>query len=160
VGGLKRTSLVHVPKSYDATKPVSIVLAYHGGSSNAEQMVHFCGLNDKADQAGFLVVYPNGTGRRATALTWNGGNCCGYAIQNKVDDVTFTKALLEDLAKVVKVDPKRVYATGMSNGAVMVYRLGDAVVDHLHRNVDSRLAGEEDDPAPILLKHLRQVEPA
>jgi polyhydroxybutyrate depolymerase len=118
-----RTYLVHVPKSYDGTKSYPVVLVYHGGGSNAEQMVQFCGLNETADKYGFFAVYPKGTGRLEKALTWNGGNCCGYAMQNKVDDVTFTKALLDDLAKVVKVDAKRVYATGMSNGAIMAYRL-------------------------------------
>ena len=59
----KRTYLVHVPKSYDGSKPFPVVLVYHGGGSNAEQMVRFCGLNEKADQAGFIAVYPNGTGR-------------------------------------------------------------------------------------------------
>jgi polyhydroxybutyrate depolymerase len=123
VGTLKRTYLVHVPKSYDGTKPYPVVLAYHGGASNAEQMVHFCGLNDKADQAGFITVYPSGTGKLDRLLTWNGGNCCGYAMQNNIDDVAFTRALLDDLAKLVQVDAKRVYATGMSNGAIMAYRL-------------------------------------
>src|ERR1700693_1294228 len=104
VGDLKRSYLVHVPKSYDGAKPFPVVLAFHGGGSNAEQMVRFCGLNDKADKAGFIVVYPNGTGRLERLLTWNGGNCCGYAMLNKVDDVAFTKALLDDLAKVAKVD--------------------------------------------------------
>src|SRR5436305_900744 len=73
-----RSYLVHVPKSYDGTKPFPVVLIFHGGASNAEQMVRFCGLSEKADQAGFLAVYPNGTGRLERSLTWNGGNCCGY----------------------------------------------------------------------------------
>ena len=65
-------------------------------------------------------------------LTWNGGNCCGYAMRaEQVDDVAFTRALLDDLAKVVKVDPKRVYATGMSNGAIMAYRLASELSDRI-----------------------------
>jgi polyhydroxybutyrate depolymerase len=126
-----RTYCVHVPKSYDGRKALPVVLAFHGGGSNAVQMVRFCGLNDKAEQAGFLVVYPNGTGRLEAALTWNGGNCCGYAMQNNVDDVVFTNALLDDLAKVVVVDPRRVYATGMSNGAIMTYRLASELSDRI-----------------------------
>jgi polyhydroxybutyrate depolymerase len=126
-----RTYLVHVPKSYDGTKAYPVVLALHGGGSNAEQMVHFCGLNDKADKASFIVVYPNGTGRLEKALTWNGGNCCGYAMFNKVDDVAFVRALLDHLAIVVKVDPKRIYATGMSNGAIMAYRLASELSDRI-----------------------------
>ena len=56
-----------MPKSYDGSKPFPVVLALHGGGSNAEQMVRFCGLNELADRAGFLVVYPNGTGAPGTA---------------------------------------------------------------------------------------------
>jgi polyhydroxybutyrate depolymerase len=126
-----RTYLVHVPKSYDGKKGYPVVLAFHGGGSNAEQMVHFCGLNAKAEKAGFLVVYPSGTGRLEKALTWNGGNCCGYAVQNKVDDVAFVRPLLDDLAKVARVDPRRVYATGMSNGAILTYRLASELSDRI-----------------------------
>jgi polyhydroxybutyrate depolymerase len=131
VGNLKRTYLVHVPESYDGKRPYPVVLAYHGGGSNAEQMVRFSGLSDKADTAGFIVVYPSGTGLLEKALTWNGGNCCAYAMKNKVDDVGFTKALLDDLGKVLKVDTKRVFATGMSNGAIMAYRLASELSDRI-----------------------------
>src|ERR1700691_6422724 len=96
-----RSYIVHVPPGYDGSKEVPVVLAFHGGGSNAEQMVQFCGLNEKADKEGFIVVYPSGTGRLEKLLTFNAGNCCGYAMENKVDDVAFTRALLDDLAKVV-----------------------------------------------------------
>ncbi len=126
-----RTYLVHVPKSYDGSRPVPVVLIFHGGASNAERMVRFCGLNDKADREGFLAVYPSGTGLLPRALTFNGGNCCGYAVQQKVDDVAFTRAVLDDLGKVARIDPKRVYATGMSNGGIMAYRLASELSDRI-----------------------------
>jgi len=126
-----RTYLVHVPKSYDGTKPYPVVLAFHGGGSNAEQMVRFCGLSEKADRAGFLVVYPNGTGLLTTMLTWNGGNCCGFAMQHQVDDVAFIRALLDDLESAIKVDRRRIYATGMSNGAILTYRLASELSDRI-----------------------------
>jgi polyhydroxybutyrate depolymerase len=129
VGERQRTYLVHIPNSYDGTKRYPVVLAYHGGGSNAEQMIRFSGLNATADKAGFIVVYPNGTGRGAKLLTWNGGNCCGYATENNVDDVALTRALLDDLATVVGVDRHRVYATGMSNGAIMAYRVASELSD-------------------------------
>src|SRR5689334_1269012 len=72
VNDRSRSYLVHIPPQYDANKPTPVVLSFHGGGSNAEQMVRFCGLNDKADQAGFVVVYPSGTGRLETVLTFNG----------------------------------------------------------------------------------------
>ncbi|MBC8355046.1 MAG: hypothetical protein H8E66_23960 [Planctomycetes bacterium] len=63
--------------------------------------------------------------------TDNGGNCCGHAMTEKVDDVKFVRALLDDLESVVKVDKKRVFATGMSNGAIMCYLLASEMADRI-----------------------------
>lgn len=131
VAGRERRYLVHIPPRYDPARPTPVVLAFHGGGSNAEGMAQFCGLNQKSDQAGFLVVYPSGTGRLERVLTFNGGNCCGYAMNNQVDDVEFTRRILDDLAQVANVDPQRVFATGMSNGAIMCYRLAAELADRI-----------------------------
>lgn len=128
--GRTRSYIVHVPPKYDPKLPTPLVLAFHGGGSNAKIMVRFCGLNDKADQENFIVVYPDGTGN-LQMLTWNGGNCCGYAMRNKVDDVGFTRLLLDDLASVTNVDAKRVFATGISNGGIMCYRLASELSDRI-----------------------------
>lgn len=123
VGEQKRSYHVHVPKQYDDRKPTPVVLAYHGAITNGQLMMLYSNLNKKADEAGFLVVYPNGTGSNEVALTWNAGGAMALMSRNKVDDVGFTAKLLDDLAKVANVDPKRVYATGLSNGGMMCYRL-------------------------------------
>jgi len=81
------------------------------------------GLSDKADEAGFIVVYPNGTGKGDVLLVWNAGGWHGPNADKQPDDVKFVRELLDDLAKVVNVDPRRIYATGMSNGGMMCYRL-------------------------------------
>lgn len=137
-GGRERSYLVHVPKSYDGRKPYAVVLVYHGGGSNARQVESFCGLDAKGEEAGFIAVYPDGTGRTIEGyggvLTWNGGPRRpggGDAEQNKVDDVAFTRALLDDLATVANVDQKRVYATGISIGAIMAYRLASELSDRI-----------------------------
>jgi len=107
----------------DSEQPVSVVLAFHGGRSNAEGMKNFSKLNDYADNAGCVVVYPEGTGPAPHLRVWNAGICCGEAVEQGVDDVGFVTALLDDLAERLKIDPARVYATGMSNGGMMSYRL-------------------------------------
>jgi polyhydroxybutyrate depolymerase len=131
VGGLQRSAIVHIPPQYDRTVAMPVVLAFHGGGANADNMVRFSGLNDKADEAGFIAVYPNGTGRLQRMLTFNGGNCCGQAAANGVDDVEFTRRLLDELVAVATVDPKRVFATGMSNGGIMAYRLAAELSDRI-----------------------------
>ncbi|MBI4026017.1 MAG: hypothetical protein HY360_13610 [Verrucomicrobia bacterium] len=131
VDGRTRTFLVHIPPSHADAKAFPLVLAFHGGGVNAETMIRFSGLNEKADEAGFMVVYPNGTGRLEKILTWNAGNCCGYAMNQKVDDVRFVRELLDDLGKAVQFDPNRVYATGISNGGMMAYRLASELSDRI-----------------------------
>jgi polyhydroxybutyrate depolymerase len=130
VGGLNRTYLVHVPEGHDQKTPIPVVLALHGATMNGPMMAWFSGLNRKADEAGFIAVYPNGTGR-FSSFTWNGGNCCGLAVQNQVDDVAFINALLDDLMGSYHVDTRRIYATGISNGAVMAYRLASELSDRI-----------------------------
>jgi polyhydroxybutyrate depolymerase len=131
IDGLERSYLAHIPPKYDSKKPTPVVLAFHGGGGNANSMVAYCGLNKKSDEAGFIVVYPNGTGRLERVLTFNGGNCCGYAMTNEIDDVEFTRRILDDLAKIANIDPKRVFATGMSNGGIMSYRLASELSDRI-----------------------------
>lgn len=131
VDNRSRHYLLHIPPGYDGSKPFPLVLACHGGASDARMMVTFSGLNDKADEAGFLVAYPAGTGQLERLLTFNGGNCCGYAMTNKVDDVAFVRALLRDLDQNARVDSQRIYATGMSNGAIMAYRLASELSDRI-----------------------------
>ena len=122
-GGLTRTYLLHLPETALAKREVPVVLAYHGGATNMRLMERYVDLDRVADREGFAVVYPNGTGRLRRILAWNAGGCCGYAQSKRVDDVGMTAALLDDLAKVVRIDPRRIYATGISNGAMMAYRL-------------------------------------
>lgn len=131
VDGRERNYLLHIPPQETPTGGWPVVLVFHGGASNTETMVRFCGMNDKADEAGFLAVYPSGTGRSSRVLTFNAGNCCGRAMRDQVNDVKFTRAVLDDLARVTKVDPKRIYATGMSNGAIMCYLLASEMADRL-----------------------------
>lgn len=122
--GRRRSYLIHVPeRGRDRERP--LVLAFHGGGGNAPGFRDYAGLNAVADREGFIVVYPNGTGPlRTTLLTFHAGNnCCGPALRQKVDDVGFAVAMIEDVAKRERIDRRRVYATGHSNGAIMAYRL-------------------------------------
>ncbi len=124
VDGLERTYILHVPPSYDGSQPVPLVMAFHGGGGDAANQWRVSGFNQLADEKGFIIVYPNGTGSLGDkVLTWNGGTCCGYAMINNVDDVAFVRALAAVLQADYKIDPKRIYATGLSNGGIMAYRL-------------------------------------
>ena len=124
ISGVTRTYIVHVPPRVSEGRPLPVVLAFHGGGGTASGFKAYAGLDALADREGFVVVYPDGTGRLGRGLlTWNAGGCCGYAAAQSVDDVGFALAALRDVARNVSIDPARVYATGHSNGAMMAYRL-------------------------------------
>ncbi|MGO8688111.1 MAG: alpha/beta hydrolase family esterase [Thermoguttaceae bacterium] len=130
IGDTSRPYLVHVPSSYDPKKPTPVVLCLHGAWTNAAVQIAFCGLNDKADQAGFIVVYPNGRGV-GKLLFWNSGMAPTRPGRPPTDDVAYIAAVLDDLEGVVHVDKRRVYATGISNGGMMCYRLAAELSDRI-----------------------------
>ncbi len=127
--GLDRTFRVHVPPGYDASRPSSVVLMFHGGGGSGEQLdTMSSNMTPIADRENFIVVYPDGTG---TIRTWNGGGCCGGAVRNDVDDVGFVSALLDHLEGSLCVDRARVFASGMSNGGILSHRLACELSDRL-----------------------------
>ncbi len=130
VSKLKREYLVHVPKGYDPQTPTPVVLALHGVAMNGPLMVVFSGLNSKADEAGFIVVYPSGTGV-GPFLKWNARGLKGDPAEGKADDVEFISKLLDELPGHVNVDQKRVYAAGISNGGMMSYLLAGELSDRI-----------------------------
>lgn len=120
--GLERTYRSHIPPSYDKSKPLPLLIALHGGGGTGEGMEKLTlgGLNKLSDQEGFLVVYPDGIEKH-----WNDGReeVRYRAHREKIDDVGFISALIDHLVAERNIDKKRIYATGISNGAMMSFRL-------------------------------------
>lgn len=157
-GGRTRTGILHVPPTYVEGTPVPLVILMHGGGGNGAQAQQAYGMDAVADREGFLVVYPNGTGRLGNLFTWNAANCCSYAYENNVDDVGFLRALVEELERTYSIDPRRIYATGMSNGGMMTYRLGCRMADKLAAIAPVAGALNEttctpSDPLPVIVFH-------
>lgn len=111
--GERQTIVVH-PTS--AGEKPALVVMLHGGFGSDNQAEKAYGWDEEAAREGFVVAYPNGIDK-----TWDVGNCCGAAQRNGVDDVAFLHALVAQLERTDGVDPTRIYAVGMSNGAMMTY---------------------------------------
>ena len=122
--GRTREWRLYVPSSLAGSGEVPLVVGLHGGLGSGEQFAADAYFDAQAERGGFIAVYPDGIERRVVAArTWNGGGCCGYAMEQGVDDVGFLVALIEELSADLPIDRERVYATGHSNGAIMSYRL-------------------------------------
>lgn len=119
-----RTAALHVPKRYDPTKRTMLVFNMHGFTSDTGQEQILTGMNDKSDERGFIVVYPQGVGN-----SFNAGDCCGDARDKKIDDVAFVKEILTSLRRDYCIDARRTFATGMSNGGFLSHRLACEMSD-------------------------------
>lgn len=130
---ITRQYKVHVPPQYQAGKPSALVLSLHGGGGNMQYQSNddYYHLIAKSDEAGFIAVFPNGYSRFSGGklATWNSGICCGKARDAQIDDVGFIKTIIADIKTKANIDPKRIYANGMSNGGMMSYRLACELTD-------------------------------
>lgn len=124
VDGRRRRFRVHLPRGYKGEKNLPVVIVLHGAASNSFNIGLPSKMSRQADRDGFFAVYPSGTGYfPGCFLTWNAGGCCGPARSKKVDDVAFIDRVIEAMKEQYHIDADRVYVTGMSNGAMMAYRL-------------------------------------
>ncbi|MBU0640933.1 MAG: dienelactone hydrolase family protein [Planctomycetes bacterium] len=139
VDGLEREYIVHVPAGTDFRDPVPVVIMFHGAGSSAVEEMWKTGWPQKADQEGFLAVFPEATRpflkQRTQARTnpqiWNDGSGMGVAGIFDVDDVAFVDALLDDAAARFLIDQSRIYATGFSNGASFTFRVAAELGDRI-----------------------------
>jgi polyhydroxybutyrate depolymerase len=124
VGGLERTYYVLFPAN--RTGLVPLVLALHGYTQSVGGLETETRLNDEAAAVGFVLAYPAGINQ-----SWNAGGCCADAEARNVDDVAFIKQVIDQLVRGGRVDPKRIFATGISNGGMMDYRLACELSDRI-----------------------------
>lgn len=114
--GVTRTFSIYRPGGVIGAVPLVVML--HGGFGNGAQAERAYHWDSESDKGHFLVAYPDGLGR-----AWNAGSCCGMPGRTGVDDVGFITAMVGAIEQQIPVDLSRVYATGMSNGAMMALRL-------------------------------------
>ncbi|MCX7048509.1 MAG: alpha/beta hydrolase-fold protein [Candidatus Sumerlaeota bacterium] len=132
VAGQKRTCLLHLPPAYDGVRSLPLVIAFHGSRGSGKGMAGTTGFSALADKKNFIAAYPDGV---VEPGTWNalfGVAPGGQGVTaDDVDDVAFTRALIDTLCKTKRADPDRVYVCGFSAGAYMSYRLAVELSDRI-----------------------------
>jgi len=131
--GVDRNYLLYKPRSYKVAKTSAAVIVLHGGGESARYMINETGWIEKADNEGFLVIFPEGTypdaaklpGFKENQKTWrDGAERFYHHEQQGINDIAFIDAIITELIRNRKVSPERVFVTGFSNGASMALRLG------------------------------------
>lgn len=142
VPGSNRTYQVHVPKAYKTSTAMPLIVALHGGCQSSSRMIALTRLNITSNVQRFIVAYPNGTAKKVGKQTvdsmrfWNPayGFPAEYLYFNdpnfdNVDDVSYIRAVLDDLQAKFNVETKKVYALGISNGSLLGERLASVMSD-------------------------------
>lgn len=138
-GGLERSVLVHVPPAYDGNTPLPLVLMLHGMGGTAANSMRETGWSEKADVETFIAAYPEATrpdplqppSLRRNPQAWNDGSGRFHAAERSIDDVAFISAVFDRLARDYRIDDRRVYVAGFSNGASMAFRVGAELSDRV-----------------------------
>jgi polyhydroxybutyrate depolymerase len=117
-GGRVRTYGLYRPASLSRSRPAPLVVFLHGGFGDGAQAEGAYGWDAAAEANGFVVAYPDGVAR-----AWNGGTCCGLPQREGIDDVAFIRDLVRHVGADQPIDASRTFATGISNGGIMAYRL-------------------------------------
>ena len=120
---ITREYIIHVPSGYEEADNLPLVIVFHGFGGCAYYMAEeTSGLNDLADEEGFFVAYPQAAYRPAKEdVYWEPGFNGGESIYE--DDVFFTEQLIGHIDEEFSIDLSNVYASGYSNGGMLVYSL-------------------------------------
>lgn len=124
--GQKREYLLYVPKSYDSAKPTALVINLHTSMSWPSSAMAISQWNQVADEHGFIVAYPEGTGRGPKS--WE---MAGSETPARMPDVIFIAELIDKLQTSYNIDRTRIYANGMSNGGGMAFVLSCTLSDRI-----------------------------
>jgi polyhydroxybutyrate depolymerase len=124
--GERREYLMYVPKSYDRAKPTPLVINLHTAMSWPTSSMNISQWNLVAEEQGFIVVYPAGTGR--TSKSWE---MTGSETPSRMPDVIFISELIDKVEASYNIDKTRIYANGMSNGGGMAFVLSCTLSDRI-----------------------------
>lgn len=124
VAGELRTYLLHIPAHYDTIRRAPLVIVLHGHGESAENFEKYTGMSDEADDEGFIAVYPQALGDPSDWHTAIDG-------PSRRDDIAFVRGIIDLLEHKYRIDHRRIYAAGHSNGGIMTYRLASTLSDKI-----------------------------
>lgn len=155
-GGVERSYRITIPARYETDAGnTSLIIVMHGAGGNGAGIESFSGFNELAEEQGFIVIYPNGLNN-----AWADGRVGDPRIGSQ-DDVAYISRVIDYLTTNLRIDPKRIYATGHSMGGFMAYRLGCQLPDRIAAiapvsatfPIYLRTVCEDAPPVPVALFH-------
>lgn len=147
VDGLNRHYTLHLPFGYSflRKKKLPLLIVLHGGGGNINQAIRATKFNSISNKEKFIVVYPQGYNR-----FWSDARGSTKASKAGIDDVKFIREMIHKLQSQYKIDERRIYVLGASNGGFMAQTLAvklpnifaaiASIIATLPKNLDGQLS--------------------
>jgi polyhydroxybutyrate depolymerase len=118
-----REVTLHVPDSYRPETPAPLVITLHGYTSSGAQQESYFRFTAESDRRGFVYAYPDGLPDSRNDRFWNATDACCDFSGARPDDSGYLSKVIETIQGAYRIDARRVYLVGHSNGAFMAYRM-------------------------------------
>jgi polyhydroxybutyrate depolymerase len=134
--GLRRY-IVHVPASpprrFLLSNRYPLLILLHGSGEDGKIIEDMTQMDSVSERHHMIVAYPDGTRSILGKISadWNSGDCCGYAARKRIDDMSFLRGIIADLASKGIINDRRIYVAGFSSGAELAYRAGCELSDRV-----------------------------
>lgn len=134
--GLRRY-LVHVPatppRRFLLTNRYPLLIMLHGSGEDGKIIEDMTQMDSVSERHHMIVAYPDGTRSILGKISadWNSGDCCGYAARKRIDDISFLRGIIDDLASKGMINTRRIYVAGFSSGAELAFRAGCELSDRV-----------------------------
>jgi polyhydroxybutyrate depolymerase len=128
--GEMREFRIHVPPGYDGKTPVALLIGLHGYTHTIDTFINTTHYREAVDKRGMIAVFPKGVAPFGVP-GWNAGTCCGTASSQNTPDVQFMRDMVARLEQDYCIDPKRIFASGFSNGGMLSHRLACEFSDRI-----------------------------
>lgn len=125
--GKMREYIVYIPTAYDGNTPFPLMFNFHGYTGNANGHMNSTRMRAVADDAGFIIVYPQGS-LFFNNTHWNVGS---WTRGSTANDLGFTEAMIDAVATNLNIDLNRVYSCGYSNGGYFSFELACQLSDRI-----------------------------
>jgi len=114
---------LHIPASWDRSRPAPLVVMLHGYGSSGEEHARHLGLEQLSEREAFVLATPDGLVDSDGRRFWNATDACCDFDGAGVDDVAYVAFILDDVGSRMPIDPARIYVVGHSNGGFLALRV-------------------------------------
>lgn len=118
---------IYTPASYNRNQPAPLLLAIHGCNTTGQEFLTSSALHPTAEREGIVVVYPDVPLRNEPIKCWQWFNPVSQVRGS--GDPALLAGITQEVIENMNIDKDRVYALGMSSGAMMTSILGATYPD-------------------------------